>query len=365
MGAALNYPLLSEWAVKLGLAALLFGPYFFIQGFRAWWKKRLIENLPTSAARSVAMGLAELEGKAVPLQSLTAPYSGLPCVMYRYKVEKQIQTSKGPQLTVLGQGQVVRPFTLEDKTGGILVDPEASEIRLSCRFDTYLEEHPIPGRVMDQVSEPKKSSGLSWTTSIYRVREWYMAPGDDVYVLGSVTKRLDLWEERKKRLNKRLAELKKDAEKLARFDANRDGTIDALEWDKARLEEEQRLLDEELADTTGKAGDISHTLVVRKEAPHNVLLISESKQTRLLSKLGIYSTLAAWGGAAATVWGLSWLSSVLALIGLRQALDIITQDEFLVSDTLEFLAVCLIYPGYFLWRRLRTPQTRILEGGIS
>ena len=41
------------------------GIYFFIKGFIWLKQKRLIENIPTSTVRSLAMGMAEIYGKRV------------------------------------------------------------------------------------------------------------------------------------------------------------------------------------------------------------------------------------------------------------------------------------------------------------
>ncbi|MEB3376208.1 hypothetical protein SFC43_34840 [Bacteroides sp. CR5/BHMF/2] len=49
---------------------------------------RLQAILPTSPIRSVAMGLAEVEGNVVLKESLLAPIGDTECVAYQYEVER-------------------------------------------------------------------------------------------------------------------------------------------------------------------------------------------------------------------------------------------------------------------------------------
>jgi hypothetical protein len=58
--------------------ALLGGGGLIVFGFIVLRRKRLLENLPTSRIRSVAMGFAELAGRARNRSPLVAPFSGIP-----------------------------------------------------------------------------------------------------------------------------------------------------------------------------------------------------------------------------------------------------------------------------------------------
>jgi len=118
---------------------------------------RQIEILPTAKIRSVAIGLAELTGKAVPLngRSANAP-------IMRQWVEST------------GDGHTVRdkmdPFYLDDGTGRILVDPKGVAIN-SERGTFGIALHQA---ILKQFAEKKSFP------------ESRLMPGDPVHLVGSV-----------------------------------------------------------------------------------------------------------------------------------------------------------------------------------
>ncbi|MBW2968259.1 hypothetical protein KY362_07270, partial [Candidatus Woesearchaeota archaeon] len=64
-----------------------FGIYLFIKGFSWFRLKRMVENIPTSKIRSLAMGLVEIYGSVVLFEDkvLKSPFTGKDCVYYKYK----------------------------------------------------------------------------------------------------------------------------------------------------------------------------------------------------------------------------------------------------------------------------------------
>ncbi|MDI6735416.1 MAG: hypothetical protein QME42_04345 [bacterium] len=68
---------------------ILIGPGLFFYGFFKLKKKRLIEDIPTSKIRSVAMGFAEIKGKARQKIPLKSPLTSADCVYYKFLVEKE------------------------------------------------------------------------------------------------------------------------------------------------------------------------------------------------------------------------------------------------------------------------------------
>jgi hypothetical protein len=80
----------------LYLAAGTVGGFgLFVYGWMVYQRKRLIESIPTSTIRSLALGLVEISGQAQPAESLlSAPFSGLPCVFYSYAVEERVGSGK-------------------------------------------------------------------------------------------------------------------------------------------------------------------------------------------------------------------------------------------------------------------------------
>ena len=118
---------------------------------------RQIEILPTSTVRAVAIGLAELKGKAVPLAGKS---SGKP-IMRRWRES----TSDGSRWC-----DHVEPFFLDDGTGRILVDPTGVFIQGSKNFFSVGMHQAI----LEEMDERDVFS------------ESRLMPGDTVYLVGNV-----------------------------------------------------------------------------------------------------------------------------------------------------------------------------------
>jgi hypothetical protein len=118
---------------------------------------RQIEVLPTAKVRSVAVGLAELKGKAVPLKGRPA---GAP-IMRSW-------------IDSTDDGMIARshidPFYLDDGSGRILVDPTGASISSEREFFGIKLHQAI-------LTPFSKGSGFP---------EERLMPGDTVYVVGNV-----------------------------------------------------------------------------------------------------------------------------------------------------------------------------------
>src|SRR5688572_17548643 len=113
-----------------------FGIGSFFYGFKQLRKKRLIENTPTSKVRSMALGLVEVHGKSLAISPLTAPFSQMPCVYYRYQVEELRRGNKRAHWVTIHSGDSLNaPFYLQDETGQVLVNPQASEVEIPDKFN--------------------------------------------------------------------------------------------------------------------------------------------------------------------------------------------------------------------------------------
>ncbi len=88
---------------------------------------RAIRDTPTSRIASAAQGYVELigRGKLFGDTPLVSKLRQLPCLWYRYKVERR--TSKDKWETV-DSGESGDSFMLRDDTGDCVVDPEHAEI---------------------------------------------------------------------------------------------------------------------------------------------------------------------------------------------------------------------------------------------
>lgn len=109
-------------------------------------RKRLIDDLPTSKARGVFIGLAELKGSAESESPFTSYLAGVRCVQYSWQVEEQwsrmvTETYRDAQgrtqtrmrretgWTAVGRGSEAAPFYLKDDTGVIRVVPDGAVIK--------------------------------------------------------------------------------------------------------------------------------------------------------------------------------------------------------------------------------------------
>ena len=170
---------------------------------------RAIRDTPTSKIASAAQGYVELTGRGHPFgEPLLGKLSQLPCLWYRYKIERRDSERKWRSME---SGESDDTFFLRDDTGECVVDPEQAEI---------LTRHH------DQ-----------WLDGDYRYTEWKLIELDSLYVIGQFRTQGggSLEFNTREELNALLAEWKKDMPSLLkRFDLDNDGTLNAQEWMLAR-----------------------------------------------------------------------------------------------------------------------------------
>ncbi|MFP5410616.1 MAG: hypothetical protein ACLGG6_06550 [Gammaproteobacteria bacterium] len=203
LGFRIGTPL--GWSLSLALVGLT--------SFWAWYanlkRYRTVADTPTSRIASAPQGYIEIvgRGKQPPGEKLVSPVSGLPCLWFRYRIERR----DGDRWEHVESGVSHDTFGVDDGSGMLLVDPEGAEIRTSRK----------------QVS----------TQGGYRRTEWTLIEGETLYAIGEhvtlggpsavLDKRADL--------ARLLADWKADKQALlARFDRDRDGEISLEEWEAAR-----------------------------------------------------------------------------------------------------------------------------------
>jgi hypothetical protein len=250
----------------------LVGIALFFHGFTILRKKRIIDNTPASKIGSVAIGRAELCGTAVKKFALQSPLTKTDCVYYRYKIEKEERGSKGSTRWVpVENGVSTVYFGLQDETGAILIEPKGAKVNTPEKFRTI------------EIKDLTK----------YRYTESRISAGEQVYVLGTITKLLNPIDDHKQKLIDALRSLKGDRARLMKYDTNRDGTISSEEWDVARTEMEQKLLEQELAQQGKDASD----LVVGAGAGNTPFIISSLSEREASVSLGLRSVVFFAGGA--------------------------------------------------------------------
>jgi hypothetical protein len=165
--------------------ALIGGIVMFINGFRLWRKRRLIENTPQARIRSMAMGLVELEGAVEPRSVLSAPFSGSDCAYWQVDISEPCKHG----WSVIHKNSSRHPFYLRDQTGVALVYPDGSECKLTPGVEEVCSKKQIPERFAAYIrSEELKNLGLL-SGGTLRFRERVMQNGQRAFILGSAMPR--------------------------------------------------------------------------------------------------------------------------------------------------------------------------------
>ena len=288
-----------------------FGVFGFFSGFNKLRKKRLIENIPTSRIRGMAMGTVEVVGQAEVCQSLlTAPLTATPCVYYRYKIEEERGSGKNRHWATIASGDsAASPFYVNDGTGRVLVSGHKAEMDIPRRLRTRSwRDSPVICGFLDRAGI-KTQAFLGFSRTL-RFSEWHICPGEQIYVLGHAEKNKDFLAQQRRDLAQRLETLKGDAAYMQRVDTNGDGRVSDEEWAAAVRRVEQELIEQQMA----AAGDGDHFDIIIGYNPNaRVFLISNKDQKELVRSMGWQILLFVWGGAALAVLGLFLLLMFLNL----------------------------------------------------
>jgi hypothetical protein len=251
----IQFKSVSGWKITLVLVVLT--------SFWAWYanlkRYRTVADTPTSRIASAPQGYIELVGRGQqpPGATLFSPITGLPCLWFRYHIERK----DGDRWEHVESGISHDTFGISDGSGHLLVDPEGAEIMTSRK----------------QVSN----------TGGYRKTEWTLVEGETIYVigehvtLGGPNAVLD----KKADLGTLLDEWKRDKTALlSRFDANRDGEISLDEWERARQAASDAV---DRAHLDIRLSDGIH--LVRKPALGQPFLIANRKATELVRHYRLWS----------------------------------------------------------------------------
>lgn len=137
-------------ATNIGLAlGFVFGLVFFFRGLRLFRKRLVVGDIPTIPIRGVAMGLAQVRGRATGGRSFPSPVSGTACYAFKVKIERWGKRGR----TTHRMDQNGAPFYLEDDSGRILVDPRNAEFSLpvNCRHHVGVSLSCAPAALQDAI----------------------------------------------------------------------------------------------------------------------------------------------------------------------------------------------------------------------
>ncbi len=169
----------------------IFGLLFFYAGLDEIKEYKVIQSLPTSRIRSLAIGLAEVSGRVVPFkEELMAPLSKKRCVYYKCEVYEWKSSGKSSGWKKVEEVSSYRPFYIEDNTGTVLVDPKGAKFNLPISYSYQSPFSLIPPSPPQEISELLKSLGISQGSFLFRkkfkVVEECLPVGSSIYILGWV-----------------------------------------------------------------------------------------------------------------------------------------------------------------------------------
>ncbi len=272
-------------------------------GFLFLWRylrrKRLIEDTPTSRIRSAAQGYVELSGwgRHLPHHVTHGPLTALPCLWYRFKVEKFERSAaadgneKGAW-KVISKGESDQNFVLDDETGTCIVDPAGAEVTPSMK-DVWKGDTPNP-LAARKSREAGLAANVLATGAEYRYTEERLIENDLLYVLGYHETlgggRISF--DHEGAVRDVITAWKQDYQAMvARFDADGDGSIDLREWEQVRAAARQEADRQKVAEDTSA----SLHLVVRPPDRGRPFIISSRTEEDLVAALH-RRTLAALAG---------------------------------------------------------------------
>lgn len=172
-------------------------------GFRSLWKKRLIDDLPTSKTQGAFIGLTELKGTAESDAPLTSFLAHERCVYYSWDVSEHwsrtvhetYTDSKGHShtrtrtesgWTSVASGGNSIPFYLKDDTGIIRIVPDGAKITSVSTFDYNCS----PGDPLYYGKGPLE--GVANSTQERRFYETALPLHTMLYVMGQARERRDI-----------------------------------------------------------------------------------------------------------------------------------------------------------------------------
>lgn len=291
-GASLEYWLL------VGLVATVTVGGFW-GSFVYLYRSRLIVDMPTARIRSAHQGYIELEGFAEPLgdEPLTAPLTQTPCVWYRYTVEERSTNGQHRTWVTRQSGESDHLFTVNDRTGHCVIDPEGASVIVARRLVWYANDY------RDATSLPQPNRLAGWFgLARFRYTEERLHPGEPLYAIGrfrSVGGGEDLPDARSA-VRELLVRWKRDrAVLLQRFDADRNGAIDPHEWEQARSAAEREVATEHRAR--------------QAEPGHHLLDQPEDGRPFVLSAIPQHKLVSRYRGLALLCFVVSLVSGVAVL----------------------------------------------------
>lgn len=268
----------------------ILGTVLYLYGWRALRIRWMISAMPTSKARSVAMGLAELKGKAKPLgpEAHPSPVRGVPCVWSHVVAQEHKKEGKNESTRILVDREVREPFILEDNTGRVAVLPAGADIKGVMLTDMRITRgEGLPPDILqfcDMNGIPVRTLNM-WSGIHYTLKEDAVLADADIYVLGQATPSRESQADRRRRnIADRLKAWLKDPAKKGELDANKDGIIQQEEWEAAQVRAQDEVLKEDLGQVEEAASPLPPVAIRRPDM--GFFLISSGTEKEALDAQG-------------------------------------------------------------------------------
>lgn len=239
------------------LQAFAFAAITAVSGYLMWRRNmraaNLMEGTATSRVATAAKGYVELVGtaRAAGGEPVRDPIQQLTCLWYKVVTEKRNTFSRNNNWRVERRDASTEPLSLEDDSGSCLILPGEAKI----------DEEQDPDIVVKE-------------SSTRRHKIWRIHDGDPLYALGFLERREPVVAGAGVEL---LRVWKRDQAKLLeRFDGNRDGRIDAVEWERAR-----RAAYERVAADAAAAPDAHIGYELRRPDDDRPLLVSSRTEAEV------------------------------------------------------------------------------------
>jgi hypothetical protein len=167
------------------LAAFGFGTWSFVTGFRSLRLQRTIETTPTAHARSLAMGLVELQGRVLGRSRVFAPFSARECAWWEVELQTAQRSRRGmARWSTVHREQSGNPFYLEDETGSVLVYPQGAKLSAGHVVQEETGGLGVPEPYAGFMESRDLKLRHLWALGPMRFRERTLEQGTGVYVLG-------------------------------------------------------------------------------------------------------------------------------------------------------------------------------------
>lgn len=283
-----------ESYAPLAMSALAAGLLLLTHSYTLIRRKRIIENTPTAKLRSMPMGEVEVKGRARAKYLVKAPYSFIDCVYYSYEKYRTVQTSDGYSRRFVKRGSSGPvPFYLEDDNNRVLVMPGGAILKVN-----YRETIRGGGSMFILAAARPLPSGMTVVETIIPV-------GARLYVTGFAHRVLMSTEAKKRTFTERLRALKADRASLMHFDINDDNRISADEWDLARKDVMERMLEERLSGAL-----VADDVAIGEHPSGGLFYISDRAEEHILGSMAWRIPLFLILGTIGTVFGAGYMLQI-------------------------------------------------------